>query len=62
MLLSIDHSVLLAVEKDLSQLWRFLWGLVFKFFSVYTTAVPYLRHQVCLLSSSFIELDQRILR
>ena len=62
MFLSIDHRVLLAVERDLSQLRRFLWGLVFDFFSVYTTAVPYLRHQVSLLSSSFIELDQRILR
>ena len=62
MLLSIDHRVLLAVERGLSQLQKFLWGLVFQFFSVYTTAVPYLRHQVGLLSSSFIELDQQILR
>ena len=34
MILSIDHSVLLAVVSDLSQLWRFLWCLVFKVFSV----------------------------
>ena len=45
MLLSIGHRVLLAVERDLSLLRRFLWCLVFKVFSVYTTEVAYLRHQ-----------------
>ena len=37
MLLSIGHRVLLAVERDLSLLRRFLWCLVFKVFSLYTT-------------------------
>ena len=54
MLLSIDHKVLLTVERGLSQLWRFLCGLVFEVFSVCTTAMAYLRHQVGTLSSSFI--------
>ena len=60
-LLSIDHRVLLAVEGCFSQLWRFLWGLVFEVFSLYTTVMAYLSHQGGPLSSSFIELTQRIL-
>ena len=62
MLLSIDHRVLLEVERGLSQLRSFLRGLVFEVFSLYSTAVAYLRHQVGTLSSSFMELVQQILR
>ena len=58
--LSIDHRVLLAVERDLSQLRRFLWCLVFEVFSVYTTAVAYLRHQGGPLSSSLVLWLDRI--
>ena len=56
------HRVLLAVERGLSQLRSFLRGLVFEVFSVYSTAVAYLRHQGGTLSSAFIGLVQRILR
>ena len=60
MLLSIDHRVMLAVERGFSRLQSFLQDLVFEVFSVYFTAVAYLRHQGGTLSSSFFELVQRI--
>ena len=62
MLLSINHRELLAVERVLSQLRRFLRGLVVKVFSIDTTAVAYLRHQGGILTPTFIELAQRIFR
>ena len=61
MLLTIDHRVLLAVERGLSRLRRFVWCFVFEVFSVYTTAVASLGHQGGPFSSSFSELAQRIL-
>ena len=61
-LLSINHRELLAVERGLFQLWRFLKGHVFAVFSDNTTAVAYLRHQGGTLSPTPNEVAQRILR
>ena len=50
------------VERGLSQLRGFLRGHVVEVFSVDTTEVAYLRHQGGMLSPTFNELAQRILR
>ena len=61
MLLSIDHWMLLAVDRGLSQLWRFFWCLVFTVFSVYTIKITYLQVSVWSVVSSFLELALQIL-
>ena len=58
-LLYINHRELLAVERGLSHLRRFLTGLVVEVFSVNTTTVAYLRHQGGTLSPTFNESAQR---
>ena len=60
-LLSVNNRELLAVERSLSLLRRFLRGLVVGVFSVDTTAVACFRHQGGMLSLTFIALAQRIL-
>ena len=61
-LLSINHRELLAVERGLFQLRRYLKGHVVAVFSDNTTAVAYLRHQGGTLSSTLNSVAQRILR
>ena len=61
-LLSINHKDLLAVERGLSQFWKFLRGRVVAVFSDNTTAVAYLRLQGGTLSPTLNEVAQRFLR
>ena len=60
-LLSINHRELLAEERGLFQLRRFLRGHVVALFSDNTTTVAYLRHQGGTLSLALNEVVQRIL-